>query len=89
MKTLLLCCLLLACEPHSYFQAMGPVYPALTTSATQVPAQYRYKLNKQGGQLLGLLHGEDISSADVAKHGGNYYVVIGDVIEVWRINEIK
>ena len=89
MRTLLLCYLLLACAPHSYFQAIGPTYPALTTPVIGIPSQYRYKLNKQNGQLLGLLHGEKISTADVAKHGGNYYVIIGDVVEVWRVDDSK
>lgn len=88
MKKLLLC-LLLACGPHSYFQAIGAAHPALASPATKIPIQYRYKLDKQGGQLVGLLYGENISSADVAKHGGNYYVVVGNVIEVWRVDENK
>lgn len=60
----------------------------MSRAAQEVPLKERSELQRCGGELLGVLHTNPlIAPHEVSLQGGNYYVAIGDVFEVWYVEK--
>lgn len=91
MKTLLLLSLL-ACSSEVCWQPICPTqHPSRSTLALEVPITQQATLFKCQGELLGLLepHSPMVfdPASETAHRGGNRWVRVANVIEVWSVKE--